>query len=156
MFVLGHIGITLYAARAVDPEIDWRAPAVLAVAPDILDKPLAFIWPSLVNANTRNFGHTLIAWVVAAAAIAVLSKRLRLRRPWLLWACFAGHDVLDRMWMAPNPAVFLWPFLGHFPLPLRYGPIEAQTFAYNVVGELVGAALLLRLWWVAKRSGPRP
>lgn len=148
MYILGHVGITLTAARAADPEVDWRAASLLALGPDILDKPFRWVFPTLVNHNSRGFGHTLLAWLVVGAVLA--AWRPRLRRPAVLWACFAGHAVLDRMWLGHDPRIFLWPMLGSFPPPVRSGPAFDHAFRYDVAGEFVGLALLLFMAW--KRS----
>jgi len=143
MYILGHAGITLYAARAVDPEIDWRAPVALSLLPDALDKPVRWLWPHLVHFSTRNYGHTLLAWLAVLAVCAAL--RGRLKHPWLLWACFAGHAVLDRMWLGENVARFFWPLLGPFPPPTFSTTVWTHAFIYDVIGEAIGLALLLRL-----------
>lgn len=150
MYILGHSGITLYAARAVDPEIDWRAPVVLALLPDLIDKPLALLFPAWVNFSTRAFGHTFLAWLVVLAALALLRRRLK--HPWVLWACFAGHAVLDMMWTGDSRAIFAWPLLGPIPPPtFAVGSFWTPARIYNVIGEVVGLTLLLKL--AAKNEG---
>lgn len=143
MYILGHVGVTVTAARAADRDIDLRAAAFLALLPDIIDKPLRWVIPRLVHHNSRSFGHTLLAWIVVAAALA--AWRSRPGRGWVLWACFAVHAVLDRLWLGHNPSVFLWPFLGPFPPPVRAGPAFDREFLYDLAGEALGFALLMAL-----------
>lgn len=148
MYILGHAGLTAAAARAADRDIDLRVAALLALGPDILDKPLRHVLPGLTTHNSRSVGHTLLAWAVVALALAAWK-----RRPgpgWLLWACFAGHAVLDRLWLGANPVVFLWPWLGPFPPPVREGPAFDAAFAYNLAGEAVGLLVVL---WLMRRYG---
>lgn len=141
MLIFGHTGLTAAGVRRVSPRRDLRLPLLLALLPDLIDKPLAFLVRGLVNGSTRNFGHS------ALGALAVLAALLWLRRgrgdAGLLWACYAGHLVLDRMWLRDNPVVLLWPLLGPFPPPATGGFLEARLVGYNLVGEAIGLALLL-------------
>ena len=143
MFILGHSALTLAAARAVDQDIDMRPAILLALAPDIIDKPVSWLFPALVNDNSRGFGHTFLAAVVLLAVLAAL--RLRPKHCLLLWGCFVGHFLLDRMWLHENPQVFLWPLLGPMPPPLPRGPIRQQIFFFNLKSEAVGLGVALFL-----------
>ena len=135
--------MTAAAARAVDREVDLRWAALLAVAPDAVDKSVAWLAPALVHHNTRNFGHTLLGALAVFAALTALRRRVRL--PALLAACYAGHLVLDLMWLNDNPAVLFWPLLGPFP-PTAHDPVLNQRlFLYNLFGELAGLAALIAL-----------
>lgn len=142
MYIFGHIGITVAAVRAIDGETDLRLPILLSILPDLIDKPMEVILPVLVNGNTRNFGHTLLG---ALSVLAVLlALRRRLARPLLLWACYAGHFLLDRIWLTHGPIIFFWPFLGTFP---RRTLDERTPYLvlYNILGELLGFGILLGL-----------
>ena len=143
MYILGHVGLTLAAARALDRDADLRWAAFLAVAPDLLDKPVARLAPSLVNHSTRAFGHTLLA--SAAVFLALLLWKRRPKPALLLWGCYAGHFVLDAMWTGHNPPILLWPLLGGFPPPTR-GQFFSGVMLWNVLGEAAGLALLVRLF----------
>jgi hypothetical protein len=140
VFVLGHVGPTVMLARAADRDVDLRWAALLAVGPDLLDKPAALLFPSLVNENTRALGHSAAGALVVLAVLLLLGERVR--RPLILWACYVGHFVLDRMWLGDNPGVLFWPLLGPFPPPVR-GAMNSRLFMWNVYGEAFGAALLL-------------
>jgi hypothetical protein len=142
MFVLGHVGITVRAAHIVDRRVDLRAAALLAVIPDLLDKPVALLFPSIVNENTRGFGHTFLASLLVLAVLAAFRRRFG--PVLLLWACYLGHFALDRMWMHDNPKVFFWPLLGSFP-PALHGLANGPLFLWNVYGEIIGGVLLLDL-----------
>jgi hypothetical protein len=143
MLFFGHVGCTVAGVRAVDPEADLRAPILLSILPDLVDKPVAFLLPHLVHGNTRNFGHTVLG---ALAVLAVLlACRRRLGNPLLLWACYAGHFILDRMWLVSGPAILLWPLRGGFPPRLWDTPGTPHLLLYNAAGEAIGLAVLLRL-----------
>lgn len=143
MLIFGHVGCTVAGVRAVEPETDLRAPAFFALLPDLIDKPAAFLLPHLVRGNTRSFGHSLAGAALVFAAL--FAARGRVRRPLLLWACYAGHLLLDRLWLEPGPTILLWPLLGAFPRHLPGGPKTPYLFLYDAVGEILGAAILVRL-----------
>ncbi|MDD5303900.1 MAG: metal-dependent hydrolase [Elusimicrobia bacterium] len=147
MYVFGHVGLTVAAARAVDRDVDLRWAALLALAPDLLDKPVSRLWPALVHHNSRGFGHTALFSLFILAALL-----LRKRRPkpaLVLWGCYAGHFLLDAMWMNGNPAVLLWPLLGDFPRPV-HGPLVSWLTVWYVVGEIAGLIVVVKL---ARRHG---
>lgn len=142
MYFLGHIGPTVAVARAVDRSVDARWAALLAVSPDIIDKPVAWLTPVLVDENTRGFGHSFVGALCVLAAL--LALRRWLKPTWLLWGCYLGHLVLDRMWLNNNPIVLCWPLLGPFPPPV-HGPANAPLLLWNIWGEAVGFVLLAGL-----------
>jgi hypothetical protein len=143
MYVLGHVGLTVAAVRAADREADLRLPALLSLLPDLVDKPVAVLLPGLVHESTRNFAHTLLA--ASAVLVLLLAARRRLGNPLLLWACYAGHLVLDRMWLTDGPVILLWPLLGPFPAWSPFRPPTPHLFAYNLTGEALGLTALLVL-----------
>ncbi len=148
MFVFGHAGLTLAAARAADRETDPRWAILLALGPDLLDKPASVLYPELVHHNTRGFGHTLFFSLFVLGALLIWKRR---PKPALvLWGCYAGHFLLDGMWFERNPAVLFWPLLGDFPpLPAR-GPIFSWMTLWIVLGEIAGLIILYKL---ARRHG---
>ena len=145
MYLFGHIGLTTAAVRAVDRETDLRLPILLSVLPDFIDKPIGVLLPALVNGNTRNFAHSLLGASVVLAVL--LARRRRLGAPLLLWGCYAGHLLLDRMWLNDGPIIFFWPLLGAFPQWSPYNPQTPYLMAYNVVGEMLGLGIVLGLAW---------
>ncbi|MBI2386820.1 MAG: metal-dependent hydrolase [Elusimicrobia bacterium] len=147
MFVFGHAGLTVAAVRAVDRDVDLRWAVLLAWAPDLIDKPVRHLFPALVSHNTRGFGHTTAFSLLVLAALLLWKRRPR--SAVVLWGCYAGHFLLDSMWLHPSPAVLLWPLLGGFPPPVR-GPVISWLTLWNVAGEIAGLAVLHRL---AKRYG---
>lgn len=143
MYIFGHIGLTVAAVRAVDRETDLRLPILLSILPDLIDKPTAVLLPALVNGSTRNFGHTLLG---ASAVLAVLfARRRRLGHPLLLWACYAGHFLLDRMWLNDEPAIVFWPLLGAFPHWTPTSPRTPHLMMYYIIGEALGLGIILTL-----------
>lgn len=106
-----HIAYTWLAASLVQErldkgaEIDYRLLAIAAVAPDLIDKPLAWAYFYRRYKSAVLFAHTLLMHV-AVFALAVW------RWPqYLAYAiAFVGHAVLDRIWYFPD--TFYWPFRG--------------------------------------------
>ena len=140
MYLFGHVGSTVAAVRAVDRETDLRLPILLSILPDLVDKPTGLLVPGLVNGNTRNFGHTLLG---ASAVLAILlAWRRRPGSSWLLWACYAGHLFLDRMWLNDGPTILFWPLLGPFPRWLPDSPGTPYLMTYNIAGEVLGLVVV--------------
>lgn len=145
MFLFGHIGPTVAAVRVNERVTDLRLPILLSILPDLIDKPIAVVLPALVNGSTRSFGHSLLG---ASVVLAVLiAQRRRLGNPLLLWACYVGHLVLDRMWLNDGPIILFWPLLGSFPQSSPDGPVTPHKMAYYLVGEVVGLGIVLGLAW---------
>lgn len=142
MFVLGHVGLTLAAARRLERDVDARWAAFLALAPDMLDKPLSRLAPELAQRNTRGLGHSL-AFSFCVFAALLLWKR-KPRTVLVLWGCYAGHLLLDAMWSGVNPRIAFWPLLGAFP-PRVMTPFFSWTTVWTVAGELAGLLVLYRL-----------
>lgn len=143
MYIFGHTGITAGAVRAVDRDADLRLPIALSILPDLIDKPIALLCPALVNGNTRNFAHTLLGTIVVLAVL--LARPRRPGKTLLLWACYAGHLVLDRMWLTDGPIILFWPFLGSFPRRTRWTPKTPHLLAYDLAGEAAGLLILVGL-----------
>lgn len=145
MYLFGHVGFTTAAVRR-DRGVDLRAALLMALLPDLIDKPVRLLWPALVSYNTRSFAHSLLG---AAAALVVLLA-LRVGRPWLLWACYLGHLLLDRMWLNDSPAILLWPLLGPLRRPTTDYTVDTALTVYNILSEIAGLALLIH---IARRHG---
>ncbi|MDP3542432.1 MAG: metal-dependent hydrolase [Elusimicrobiota bacterium] len=137
MFPFGHVGPSMTLARRWGADARWAA--VLALGPDLVDKPLSMLVPVFVNGNTRSIGHTALAAAIVLAAL--VAARRRLCRPWFLWGCWLSHLALDRMWLDRSPEIFLWPLRGGFPPPDQ-GYLETYFNPWYVFGEAAGVLLL--------------
>lgn len=106
-----HIAYTWLAASLAQehldaaPDLDYRLLALAATAPDLIDKPLAWIYFYRRFRSAVLFAHTLIMHV-AVLALAIW------RWPHALAyaLAFVGHAVLDRLWYYPS--TFYWPTRG--------------------------------------------
>ena len=161
MFVLGHVGIgtrLLFGLRRRLPAA-WLAAGCLL--PDLIDKPLFYGLlygeghaDALIR-GSRSVGHTAL-FLLALFALALATRS---RWAWALAAGTVTHLFLDvlgelitgarqdaSVWMA-----ILYPaFDGRFPRAyfgsiLEHLRLTAEN-VYVVIGEIVGAAILLRAW----------
>ncbi|HVY62726.1 MAG TPA: metal-dependent hydrolase [Planctomycetota bacterium] len=152
MLPLGHTGITALVARRLDRAADLRAVAIAAVLPDLVDKPIAFLFPGFARGWTRLAGHSLL-FLALFALVAGLAWR---RRALVLVLACALHLVLDLNFDIPHTT--FWPFLGLVPPPHPVPYMERlweKLNLYTLGGEVAGAACWAALWWEVRRSRER-
>jgi hypothetical protein len=145
MFILGHTGIAAALVRRLDRTASLRAVAVAALLPDLVDKPVALLFPGFANGWTRLAAHSLTGLgVFALGASLVLG-----RRAWPLVLAYASHLLLDRMW--GDPEIVFWPWTGLWvePHPLSYWERLGKLDLYTIAGEVAGLA---GWWWVWPRE----
>jgi hypothetical protein len=84
-----------------------------AILPDLLDKPLALLFPDIVGSG-RTLGHSLLFFGIAAV-LGLLLWRYRHTLLGMACACaIVSHHVLDAMWNIPS--TWYYPLLGPFPV----------------------------------------
>lgn len=153
----GHIewtwaGLNLLQRRlGLFEDADYRLIAAAVMAPDLLDKPLAwFVFP---DANAALFfGHTLLLHGFVWTA-AVATGRWRRGLPYLL--AFSAHLIQDRMWGFTQ--TLLWPLRGWGWHPWRHvGSPNEMLRAYLqiivqapilIILDTIGAGLLAWFLW---------
>ncbi|HEX3002099.1 MAG TPA: metal-dependent hydrolase [Methanoregula sp.] len=87
-----------------------------AILPDLLDKPLAFIFPQLFGSG-RTLGHAFLI-IALAVFLACLFWYYRHSLLGIAGACaLLSHAVLDEMWGIPSTWYF--PFMGPFGREMR-------------------------------------
>ncbi|MDA1096818.1 MAG: hypothetical protein O3B84_06135, partial [Chloroflexi bacterium] len=89
------------------PRLDYRAVAIAAMTPDLIDKPLFVLLPQVIA--TRSIAHTVLFTVAITLALYVFQRR------WSIYGLMmAGHLLLDL-----NPRFSLdhifWPLFGVSP-----------------------------------------
>jgi membrane-bound metal-dependent hydrolase YbcI (DUF457 family) len=151
MFVLGHVGLGLASATAIDAvvtrlrhpasqagsgqvwdrlshvgkTVDVRLLLVGSLLPDIIDKPLGIYLLGDVFANGRIFSHTLL-FLLALTAVGWAVWR-RWRKTGVLALAFGvlAHLIFDAMWTLPG--TLLWPLAGvSFPRDVHPGSYAAE------------------------------
>ena len=160
MLLFGHTGITLGTAALLDKALphqlfsritgnseDIRVLLIGSLLPDIIDKPIGYLFFRNAISTGKAFAHTLLFLFIVAVAGAYLYKRHG--KTGLLVISFGifTHLVFDQMWR--NPQALFWPLLGTtFPRG------DAATWIPNMlkglltdpqiyIPELVGLAILI-------------
>jgi hypothetical protein len=143
----GTVGIIRYAFR--DARMDLRPLMLGAVAPDLIDKPIALIsfdrWQSV-----RLVGHSLAFASALMVAVLVLTRRGRPRKRWMPLAVgVLVHLFLDLMWT--DPETLWWPLLGSdFTATDSAGvwdyAVGLLRSPWTWTAETVGLAYLAYLW----------
>ena len=171
MLILGHLGCALAATQAgeaaykrvfgqrfsaVAKLIDYRILAVGAMLPDIIDKPLAFILPGVLEGVGRNIGHTLLFSLLLLVFWRLdSSRKLNFLLPLAIGS--ALHVLFDGMFTIPS--TLLWPFMGWefvntghatdlftaLSIPTLPWDVHWPEF-FELLGGLFLAHTLVKLW----------
>lgn len=149
MLPLGHIAYTWAGLAAAEAgwswDIDYRAAALAALLPDLIDKPLA-LTVMRRSGTSQGLGHTLLFH--ALLTLLTVWKRWK----WSRYALTVNlHLVADQMWKYRS--TFCFPFLGRLEAWTFMGTPSAMLNAYAEIArspevlavELVGLGLLIRL-----------
>lgn len=155
MMPLGHVAYTWAAltwlqSRQRARKLDYRAAALAALLPDLVDKPLSLTLLSK-SGTSQGLSHTLLGQAAWTAAVA------RLKPEWLPYALITNsHLIADQMWKYPNTLFFplsgrldSWKFMGS-PAAMLSAYAEIATRPAILAVELAGLALL---GWVARKGG---
>jgi inner membrane protein len=151
MLIFGHVGLTLgtaaLTARAIAGRkegreekrpffaplaryVDIRVLMVGSLLPDIIDKPVGdFLFRDTLG-NGRIYAHTLLFFVLVAAAGYYLYRRRG--HVWLLTLAAGDfmHLILDEIWQEPK--TLFWPLLGW-----RFGWYELHGWLFSMLRELL-------------------
>lgn len=152
---IAYTWLTLSLAQehlSVAPEADYRLVALAALGPDLIDKPLAWLYFYRRYKSAVLFAHTLLAF--GSVLWMILG---RWPRYGVLALAYVGHGLLDRIWFFPN--TFWWPLRGwRFHVWGKRGSEQSEIgkaywYAFTRRPELwlweVGG--LLALLWFARR-----
>jgi hypothetical protein len=154
MLPVGHVAYTWAAllwlqSRGCAADVDYRAAAVAALLPDLVDKPLSLTL--MANSSTsQGFAHTLIAHATVSCCLA------RTRSPLLPYALLMNsHLLADQMWKYPR--TLLYPLSGEFDTWRFMGTPGAMLEAYAEIAArpailAVEALGLLLLAWVIRKG----
>jgi hypothetical protein len=153
MLPLGHMAYTWailarLQSRGLPYPIDYRAAALAALLPDLVDKPLSLTVLAKTG-TSQGPGHTLLGHALATLAV------VRFRPRWLPYALISNsHLLADQMWKYPRTLSFpfsgrldSWKFMGT-PAAMLSAYAEIASRPAIILVEVVGMALLG--WTVAK------
>ena len=107
--ILGHIGSAGVAKQSVFRGQNFIFLSLMALGPDILDKPARF----LLRFPSRGLGHTLLAFLLILVLACLLAKPLKLGRATLLAGAVMWLSHLLADWL--DPVNLFWPLLGPIP-----------------------------------------
>lgn len=120
---------------------------VSAILPDLLDKPLALLFPGILGSG-RTLGHSLLFFGIVASLGLIL---WRYRHTLLGLACafvVFSHQILDAMWTVPS--TWFYPLMGPFTTVIipdyigHYFWLEISNLSEWVFGC---ALLLISMAW---------
>jgi hypothetical protein len=154
MLPLGHVAYTWAAltwlqSKGLAQDVDYRAAAVAAVLPDLIDKPLSLTLLAK-SGTSQGLSHTLLGHVALTSAVA------RFKPSWLPYALIANsHLLTDQMWKYPMTLFF--PFSGRLDSWKFMGTPAAMLIAYAEIVTrpsilLVEALGLILLGWTARKG----
>ena len=100
MLPLGHMGITVAVVQIVEsnfesPWVDYRLMLVASLLPDLIDKPMRYLFGKYPIFNGSNYGHSLLfILILFIAAVAQWYYRNNFTA---LILCIGSlmHDVID-------------------------------------------------------------
>lgn len=86
-------------------QVDYRLLALVAMGPDLVDKPLAALYFYRRYKSAVLFAHTLLVHLFVFSWVIW-------KRPWwsIYGLAFNGHALLDRLWLFHD--TWYWPFRG--------------------------------------------
>jgi hypothetical protein len=154
MLPLGHIAytwasLTWLQSRGHAIDVDLRTAAVVALLPDLVDKPLSLTLLS-DSGTSQGLSHTLLGHGLVTLGVS------RLGPHWLPYALiFNGHLLADQMWKYPQTLFFpfsgkldSWKFMGT-PRAMLSAYVEIATRPAILAVEALGLALL---GWVIREG----
>ena len=154
MFVLGHLGFSRALAQPFRTKIDLKPFFVGALLPDLIDKPIFYLFPNHI-AGTRGYAHTLLFLMATFFVAKVFKSRIAFS----IAIGVLAHLLLDNLGdylhiensLVKSYQTLFWPLAGNeFPSTV-YLTMEAQAnrlrSPYLMVTESIGLILLLVFTW---------
>ena len=136
MLPLGHVAVALAASDRIGG--DSRAAILSSQLPDLVDKPLAWVFKA--TESSRYVAHTLVATALCLGVVAAVSGPRTVRG---IAAGYLTHLAADELLGGKVP--LLWPFkryrLGHKSFRLR---------PRAMLIEMAAGAYLYRRWLTSR------
>lgn len=158
MLPLGHIGITLAITRVLQKSlalqrVDYRFLLLGSILPDLIDKPLGYLFSAKHEIGGKSYGHSLL-FLLLLSIISVVQQRKKNRTPiWFLFIGTIAHDIADTMWHFPK--IFFDPI---YQWKMATPPYEAwqeffnfrtihirQLFAFEIIGGSILLYFFIKL-----------
>ncbi len=147
MLLPGHLAAPYLLSRVVQ-WIDLRFALVAAVFPDLLDKPLAWIFQ--ITPHGRWLGHSLTGLAATTLIVWLIFKGRRLRAAGSWLAGYGLHLALD----AGNFTPWLFPWVSYdFPKTTGF---RWQYFPVTTTLEIVLTLVAVGWFVVERRRHSRP
>ena len=137
--------------------IDIRVLLIGSLLPDIIDKPLGYLFFRETFSNVRLFSHTLLFLILITIAGFILYRYRR--KTWLFVLSFGTftHLLCDQMWRIPQ--TLFWPMYGFTFIKKdlthwveRIGT-NLMTDPPTYIPEIVGGVILILFLWVVVSNG---
>ena len=131
MLPLGHMGITVAVVRVVEsnfqsPWVDYRLLLVASLLPDLIDKPIRYLFGAHSIYSASNYGHSLV-FLLILLIVAIVQWYYR-NNLTLFILCIGSllHDIID--------------FVSHHD-----DWAERALFNTNIlmIGEIIGGCILI-------------
>ena len=144
-----HKGAQLSKPRLMS-QIDIRLLLLGSLLPDIIDKPLGYIFLRNIIDYGRIYCHTLLFAIIISTAAFYLWKYKH--KTWLISVAFGVlmHLVLDEMWLMHR--TLLWPLYG-WNITEEHGDFNLRDILDSLVShpslyvtEIIGGLVLI---WIA-------
>ncbi len=154
MLPTGHIEYTWGALNLLQrkarlfEDADYRAVALAALLPDLVDKPLSLL-VFTDSKTSQGLVHTLLVHLLVSLIVLIWW-----RRGFVYALAFNGHLLADRIWLYPRTLFFpflgwqfeLWRFMGS-PEAMLNAYAEIVTYPTIIILESIG--LMILAWLVA-------
>jgi len=139
LLLLAHLGYTAGAVRvgqrfALRQSIDYRLVSLMAVLPDVIDRPLhVFVIPGAQSG--RLFAHTLVFNLVLLAVLVAIRRGL-----WIYGILPLLHLAMDLQGLSAHQ--FFWPFLGpdlgNVHIPGGLAETAGQSYGDRIADRIHG------------------
>lgn len=160
MFVLGHLGFSRALIEPLRTKVDLRPFFLGALLPDLIDKPIFYLFPGII-AGTRGYAHTLLFMIVIFLVAQFFKSRVALSIAFGVLAHLLLDNVGDYLHiensLVKSYQTLFWPMRGYDFPSTAYLTIVDQAnrlrSPYLIITESIGFLLLSLFTWRDRRAG---
>lgn len=100
MLPLGHMGITVAVIRVLESKfqlsgIDYRLLLVASLLPDLIDKPISYLFGAYPIVNGIHYGHSVLFLLIISIIAIFQWYWWNNSRGAIIWSGVVSHDILD-------------------------------------------------------------